>query len=106
MQTTNRTLIAVLQERRRQDARFPNQSLPDGTSDSPEATWQRGFDQAQTDQAAESGELTWRHVLQEEVSEAFAEVDQAKLRVELIQVAAVACRWVEDIDRRVAQEAA
>lgn len=42
----------------------------------------------------------WDGVLLEEVYEALAEDDQAKLRAELIQVAAVAVAWVEAIDRR------
>lgn len=46
------------------------------------------------------GKGTWRHILQEEVAEAFAELDPAPLREELIQVAAVAVAWIEAIDRR------
>ena len=46
---------------------------------------------------------TWDGVLQEEVTEAQIEFDPAKLRVELLQVAAVAVQWVEAIDREVAQ---
>jgi hypothetical protein len=42
----------------------------------------------------------WDGVLLEEVYEALAESDTAKLRAELIQVAAVAVAWVEAIDRR------
>lgn len=50
--------------------------------------------------AAEHGGLTWRHILAEEMFEALAESDPAKLRAELVQVAAVAVQWVEAIDRR------
>ncbi len=42
----------------------------------------------------------WDGVLLEEVYEALAESDPAKLRAELVQVAAVAVTWVEAIDRR------
>jgi len=42
----------------------------------------------------------WRLILNEEVAEAFAEHDPAPLRAELIQVAAVAVAWIEDIDSR------
>lgn len=42
----------------------------------------------------------WDGVLLEEVYEALAEEDPAKIRAELIQVAAVAATWVEAIDRR------
>jgi len=43
---------------------------------------------------------TWEMILLEEVWEALAETDPVKLRAELIQVAAVAVAWVEDIDSR------
>ena len=52
------------------------------------------------DEAAKSGTLTWRHILLEEVFEALAESDPAKLRTESIQSAAVIAAWVEDIDSR------
>lgn len=42
----------------------------------------------------------WDGILLEEVYEALAESDPAKLRAELIQVAAVAVAWVQAIDRR------
>jgi hypothetical protein len=53
--------------------------------------------------AADGGYLDWLHILREEVAEAFAESDPAKLRAELVQVAAVAVNWVEAIDRRAAR---
>lgn len=43
---------------------------------------------------------TWTAILLEEVFEALAEGDPAGLRKELVQVAAVAVQWVEEIDRR------
>lgn len=42
----------------------------------------------------------WDGILLEEVWEALAEADPAKLRTELIQVAAVAAAWIQAIDRR------
>ncbi|MYW33589.1 hypothetical protein [Streptomyces sp. SID2119] len=42
----------------------------------------------------------WDGVLLEEVYEALAEPDPAKLRTELIQVAAVCAAWVHDLDSR------
>lgn len=48
------------------------------------------------------GLQSWNDILLEEVMEARDEAyvgDLAKLREELIQVAAVACSWVESIDR-------
>jgi hypothetical protein len=43
--------------------------------------------------------LTWADVLNEEVAEALAATSVAHLREELVQVAAVAVRWIEAIDR-------
>jgi len=42
----------------------------------------------------------WALVLTEEVMEAFAEEDPAKLRAELIQVATVCIKWIQAIDMR------
>jgi hypothetical protein len=50
--------------------------------------------------AASNGTVTWKMILQEEVSEAFAETDTARLRAELVQVAATAAAWIQAIDRR------
>lgn len=36
----------------------------------------------------------------EEVLEAFAEADPDRLRAELVQVAAVATKWIQALDRR------
>lgn len=51
-----------------------------------------------------AGYGTWCHILFEEVWEALAEKDPAKLRTELIQTAAVIAAWVSDLDRRPAPE--
>lgn len=100
--STDKVLLDILHERRRQDTLFPNQSLPDGTSEDESSLVLRDTCQQATDARSKDGTVTWRDVLREEVYEAFAEVDPAKLRAELVQVAAVAARWVEDIDRRAA----
>lgn len=93
-------LCEVLAERRRQDEKWGEQNHPDGT----------GGDSAQVmaesaklscDYAAKRGEVTYRHILKEEVAEALAETDKARLRDELIQVAAVCVQWVEKLDREV-----
>lgn len=44
------------------------------------------------------GTITWWHILREEVFEAAAEDDTAKLRAELVQVAAVALKMIDAID--------
>ncbi|MGI5155785.1 hypothetical protein [Microbispora sp. CA-102843] len=95
-------LAEVRAERTRQDARWGEQNHPDGTG---RVGDQQNADVARmvTDTQARHGDLTWRHILSEEVAEAFAEADPAKLRVELLQVAAVALGWAEAIDRRAAR---
>lgn len=57
------------------------------------------------EQLAAAGELAWADILLEEVCEANEEdQDPAALRAELIQVAAVAMRWVDAIDHRARAE--
>lgn len=54
---------------------------------------------ARCSKAQERGTVSWRLVLEEEVAEVFAETPGSMLqRFELVQVAAVASRWVEAID--------
>ncbi len=92
-------LLDVIEERIRQEVRFPGQHLPDGTGGYAEEVLAAAAKQA-TNLAAANGTLTWRDVLREEVHEAFAESDLARLRAELVQVAAVCLRWIEDITSR------
>jgi hypothetical protein len=103
-----KVLADIRAERDRQDKRWGQQSLPDGTGST---SWpvpisargsrgQRDIAQARCRRAAKRGEVTWRHVLLEEVTEAFAESDRHKLRAELVQIAAVTAAWIEHIDRR------
>lgn len=105
--STAHVLFDVARERRRQDAKWGQQNHPDGTG--PGVYWQfydypaaelAGIIRRATQEAFAQGKGTWRDILNEEVAEAFAEDDPAKLRAELIQVAAVAAAWVEAIDRR------
>jgi hypothetical protein len=123
MGAVSTVLAEVSAERARQDAKWGEQNHPDGSGPrvslaspilgSPSDRWGdragvhlaimselRDNAVATTDERATTGELTWRDILLEEVFEAFAEADPARLRAELIQVAAVATQWVEAIDRR------
>lgn len=103
-----RVLAEVQAERERQDAKWGEQNHRDGTG--PRTAAIVGMlchaDQAAhyarlaCQAAAEEGETTWRLVLAEEVLEALAESDPARLRAELVQVAAVAVAWAAAIDRR------
>jgi hypothetical protein len=98
-------LAEVAEERVRQDARWGEQNHPDGTG--PGALlFGIGFDQwahavrQAVDRAARAHRSEWASILLEEVFEALAEGDPVRLRVELVQVAAVAVSWAEAIDRR------
>lgn len=94
-------------ERIAQDEKWGEQNHPDGTGPrvvnpivafymETRAKLARDICQHEHDH----GRGTWQHILEEEVSEAFAEEEPEKLRNELIQIAAVAVAWVEAIDRR------
>ncbi|MFJ3537019.1 hypothetical protein ACIPQA_16300 [Streptomyces sp. NPDC090109] len=90
---------AIDTERQAQLAKFGDQKHPDGTAlteDSERADRARHI----CESMARLGELSWRDVLLEEVYEAFAEDDPARLRAELVQVAAVCAAWIWDIDQR------
>jgi hypothetical protein len=90
---------AVDRERQAQLAKFGDQKHPDGTGNKSQ---QDDADRARSwcQDAFGSGYGTWADILAEEVAEAFAERDPAKLRAELLQVAAVCAAWIYDIDTR------
>lgn len=94
-------LGAIAGERERQDARWGEQNHHDGTGTT---DYTRAADTARREclKAATEDAPMWSLILLEEVYEALAESDAARLRAELVQVAAVACAWVEAIDRRAA----
>lgn len=99
-------LDEIFEERRRQDRKWgPVQDIPDiqrGWSN-----FNYGIPTAQaakdtTDKRMSMHTDTYADILLEEVCEAFEEAsagDRDALRTELIQVAAVAVKWVENIDR-------
>lgn len=94
-------LREVRQERARQDAKWgPIQTIPDF---SPGIETMRLFYAGDLETAREVNEgpkASFESVLLEEVFEAMMEDDPVALRAELLQVAAVAVKWVEHIDRR------
>lgn len=93
-------LHAIHEERERQDIKFPDQrDLLDGTGGE-RARSVAATAKAQCDDATAAKRVTWKDVLREEYAEAVAEEDPAKLRAELIQVAAVCIKWIEAIDKR------
>ncbi len=52
------------------------------------------------DEAFNTGRGSWCHVLAEDFAWAMAQAGHGGLRSELINVAAVAVAWIEDLDRR------
>jgi hypothetical protein len=92
-------LLEVEDELERAIAKFPDQHLADGTGGG-FATAAAARAKLLTDYHAADGTVTWLDVLKEEVQEAFAETEWWRLRAELIQVAAMAVRWIEDGDSR------
>lgn len=96
----------LIDERVRQDEKWGEQNHPDGTGPLKFSLNYRVLIRPedrvryQCDKKHRAGVGTWADILLEEVFEAMAEDDPAKLREELIQVAAVAVSWVEAIDRR------
>lgn len=97
--------IEIIQERARQHTKWGEQNHPNGTG--PQLVWAYSGPAAYVAETARAecqrlsaeGLVTFADILLEEVAEALAEGDPAKLRAELIQVAAVAAQWVEAIDR-------
>jgi hypothetical protein len=108
---TDRVLSEILAERITQDDKWGEQNHPDLSGDATSQCDAREmFNQwADNYRAINAGtydprdldhSLDWTGILLEEVYEAVAEANPAKLRTELVQVAAVAVAWIEAIDRR------
>jgi hypothetical protein len=93
-----RVLADLVHERDRQDVKWGEQHHPDGTHGDYESL--ANFYRSQCDKNHKAGTGTWADIALEEFFEALAEEDTTKLRKELIQVAAVAVNWIEDIDSR------
>lgn len=97
---TRRILGEVLMERRRQVEQWGDQaSLRSGTGKSQRLF---GWDPHTLVVAARRRvyqRRDWFSILLEEVFEALEESDRAKLRAEVVQIAAVAVAWVEKLDR-------
>lgn len=89
----------VWHERARQLNKWGLQERPSGTDLGRWLEFEE-IAKAEHDIRVQQGTLTWVDILKEEVYEAFAEEDPDALRVELIQVMAVAASWILDLDRR------
>lgn len=92
-------LAEVVAERKRQHKLWGQQTHKDGTSAKLGYEAEKAKNEYR-EEKKKNGDPTWRAILNEEVCEAFAETQPRRLRSELVQVAAVAIAWIEDIDRR------
>lgn len=110
---TYSVLLDVASERQQQFARYgTNAELENGTG--PDVRWLSPLAKAADAALIEHGfrrdyeeqyQITWMHLVREEVAEAFCERDPARLREELVQVAALCVSWVEKLDQRAANRA-
>lgn len=94
-------LAEVQAERMRQIAKWGVQRRADGadpmTYGAIAARSRENFQNAEA-----NGGATWHRALNGPFYEAISETDPAALRAVLVELAAVACAWVEDIDSRTA----
>lgn len=96
-------LAEVSEERDRQIAKWGD-GVPSGGFGWPvglDDLGKREVAKERCERAAQQGRCTMRDVLEEEIAEALAErPGSARQRAELVQVAAVAVKWIEAIDAR------
>jgi hypothetical protein len=92
-------LDQIAAERIRQNEKWGEQNHPDGTGGQ---RWRDAANRvrSEVDDDARAGRTTWNGIIREELFEALAETDWARLRAELVQIAAVAVCWIESGDRR------
>jgi len=107
-------LSEVGRERMAQDEKWGTQDHQDGTGNGLHFPVGRFLNYAALAQAgraylaqAQDGKVpvTWAAILLEEVGEALVEWDPARLRSELVQVAAVAVAWIQCLDRNTIPQA-
>jgi hypothetical protein len=103
-ETINKILHEIHLERHRQMNKWGVQVHPNGTDPTLRIIGGYARDllvdvQGDNDHRESDGTSTWFRILFEEVLEAAVEQDEIRLREELVQIAAVAVAWVEDIDR-------
>jgi hypothetical protein len=86
--------------RKRNLLKWGKQNYPDGTVANAETRARRAEAKAREHAALRAGRLTWLDILNEEFAEAACETETHKLLSELIDVAAVAQEWADEILRR------
>ncbi|ALY07409.1 hypothetical protein SEA_WIGGLEWIGGLE_87 [Mycobacterium phage Wigglewiggle] len=95
-------LDEIAAERARQEAKWGEQNHPDAYEELTYNLASGDCFKAVTEARSSFGMCSYADILLEEVAEAVDEAragDKAALRTELIQVAAVATKWVEKLDR-------
>jgi hypothetical protein len=105
---TDRVLLAVRQARARQDQKHGIlRDYRDGTAGTRFHGPSISIDKSNVGEAKraladaeKAGRRSWRNYLELAVAEAVAESNERRLQQRLIEVAAVACAWVEGIDVR------
>lgn len=116
MSNLDNFLAAVKTERERQDKKWgPDQTHPDVHPEATDAYDAAMFSMCPEESTAKemneddvrAGTVNWAAILMEEVAESIAAAknDPTNLRTELVQVAAVAAAWVNDLDNRLKQSA-
>ena len=95
---TQAVLDDIASERQAQHEQWGDQVLPMGTGAYIFEFMAMHY-RTECQAAHANGTLTYQHILLEEVFEALAEADPLKLKDELVQVAAVAVKMVELINR-------
>lgn len=101
VQTMERALTLVAEERHKQDRKWGDQNHPNIRPSANYPIAGSHHCRMVTETRAEAGLVTWTDILLEEVAEAVDEAragNRAALRDELIQVAAVAVQWAEKLD--------
>jgi hypothetical protein len=93
-----RILDDLITEVESSTAMHGDQRLCDGTDSIYSMSRDRA--QARCQYQTKNGGLTWASIIQEEFFEAMAETNWPELRAELIQVMAVAFKWIQDGDTR------
>ncbi|MDX2520558.1 MULTISPECIES: hypothetical protein [Streptomyces] len=89
--------IAVRRARQRTAFGGDEHRLPNGTGQHPE-TLDADVAQMVRDQAAEGGYLDWLHVVRASAARAYAEARPARLRADLVDLAAHVTGWIQALD--------
>lgn len=91
--------IAVRRARQRTAAGGDEHRLPDGTGQFPETIDAEAAEMVR-DTASEGGYLDWLHIVRAAAARAYAEAHPARLRADLVDLAAYATGWIQALDHR------